>query len=168
MKSDLEKKAIAILDASNDLAIATVRHDGFPQNTTVSFVHDGLTLFIGVGRDSQKARNMRRDPRVSLTVTPPYSDWDHIRGLSMAARATEMTTEEESAEIVGMMLKRFPQIANMDPMEGIMPAFFRIVPTILSILDYSLGFGHTDTITVDDTDIADTRESMQHKWLIPT
>jgi Pyridoxamine 5'-phosphate oxidase len=167
MKDALEAKAVEILEASRDVAIATIRPDGFPQNTTVSFVHDGLTLFIGVGSDSQKARNMRRDSRVSLTLTPPYSDWNHIRGLSMAAKAAEMTTAEESAEIVGLMLKRFPQIANMAPMEGVMPAFFRLTPTILSVLDYSLGFGHTDTFAVDDTDIAESLDSMKHKWLLP-
>tara|TARA_R110000796_G_scaffold115840_5_gene228042 strand:- start:11829 stop:12341 length:513 start_codon:yes stop_codon:yes gene_type:complete len=168
MKADLEAKAVQILEASRDAAIATIRSDGFPQNTTVSFVHDGLTLFIGVGSDSQKARNMRRDARVSLTITPPYQDWDHIQGLSMAAHAAEMTTQEESAEVIGLMLKRFPQIENMDPMEGVMPSFFRLTPSVLSVLDYSLGFGHADTFTVTDTDIAESLESMKHKWLLPT
>ena len=167
MKAKLKAKALKILEACPDIAIATVRDDGFPQATTVSFAHDGLAIYIGVGLMSQKAHNMRRDPRVSLTLTPPYKAWNEITGLSMAARAEEVTLAEEAAQVGKLMVKRFPQIAELD-MEALGGGtLFRITPTVLSILDYSIAFGHTDNVTVDEFDIAESLESMQHKWLVP-
>jgi nitroimidazol reductase NimA-like FMN-containing flavoprotein (pyridoxamine 5'-phosphate oxidase superfamily) len=49
--------------------------------------HDGLTLYFLCAPESQKAANLARDDRVSLTIdhaTPQVMD---ITGLSMAARA---------------------------------------------------------------------------------
>ncbi|MGZ3239946.1 MAG: pyridoxamine 5'-phosphate oxidase family protein, partial [Burkholderiaceae bacterium] len=46
-----------ILDKAKDLTLATVRPDGYPQATTVSYAHDGLTIYVGVGKDSQKIAN---------------------------------------------------------------------------------------------------------------
>ena len=168
MKAALKAKALDILDSCHDLAIATSRPDGFPQATTVSFVHDGLTLYIGVGITSQKASNLRKDPRASVTMTPPYKDWDDITGLSMAVHAEEVTLAEDIKMIGKLMLKRFPQIADMaTPAEMNTATFYRLTPQIISVLDYAKGFGHADTVSVDNYDIAESLESMQHKWLIP-
>lgn len=38
------------------MTIATIRDDGYPQATVVGFVHDGLTIYFGSDRNSQKAR----------------------------------------------------------------------------------------------------------------
>jgi hypothetical protein len=40
----------------------------------------------------------------------------------------------------------------------------RIMPEVVSILDYSKGFGHTDLVTVTDRDLADFVESRRHHW----
>ena len=167
MKDKLRTKAVEIMEACQDLAIATLRKDGFPQNTTASFVHDGLEIFFGVGADSQKARNMRRDPRVSITMTPPYEDWSHIRGLSLAGQAREVTSDEEIRQIARLMVRRFPQLAGMELPEVSGATFFRVMPTVISVLDHEKGFGHADTVRVQDNDIAESLESMKHKWLIP-
>ncbi|MYM75362.1 pyridoxamine 5'-phosphate oxidase family protein, partial [Duganella sp. FT134W] len=76
-----------LLGAAQDLTLATIRPDGFPQATVVSYVHDGLTLYAGIGLNSQKAHNIRQNDKVSATITPPYADWRHIRGLSLAGTA---------------------------------------------------------------------------------
>jgi nitroimidazol reductase NimA-like FMN-containing flavoprotein (pyridoxamine 5'-phosphate oxidase superfamily) len=57
MQPAVRDQIIAILDGANDMAIATVRDDGYPQATTVSYVHDGLTIYFGCGVSSQKASN---------------------------------------------------------------------------------------------------------------
>lgn len=166
MKDELERKAVSILEDCHDLALATLREDGFPQATTVSFTHDGLEVFFGVGAESQKATNMLRDPRVSITATAPYDTWNHIRGVSLAGRASELTTEEEISQSVERMMKRFPQVADMEPVMAEGVKFFRVTPFVVSVLDYSKGFGHTDMIHLDDRDIAESLESMKHRWVV--
>ena len=56
--------------------LATVRKDGRPHVVPVWFYLDGDTLLFTTGGESLKYKNMKRDPRVSITIddqTPPYS-----------------------------------------------------------------------------------------------
>jgi general stress protein 26 len=167
VKHQLQRKMIDILSRCMDMSIATVRADGSPQATVVSFVHDGLLLYFGCGAGSQKAANISRDPRVAVTMTAPYADWMAINGLSIAATATEVTAPAEIAEVGRLMLQRFPQIAAMPAAEVEAGKLFRVKPQIVSVLDYSFGFGHTDLVAVEAGDIAETLGSMRHHWLVP-
>ena len=56
--------------------LATTRADGRPHVVPIWFQMDGDTLVFTTGQDSVKAKNIRRDPRISLCVddeTPPYA-----------------------------------------------------------------------------------------------
>lgn len=88
MHPPLRDQIITILDGAKDMIIATVREDGYPQATTVSYVHDELTIYFGCGVSSQKAINIARNSKVSLAINLPYSNWNEIRGLSLAGRAS--------------------------------------------------------------------------------
>lgn len=44
---------------------------GEPQSTPVWFDWDGEHLLIAVGPDSQKFRNLQRDPRLSVSIIDP-------------------------------------------------------------------------------------------------
>ena len=167
MKHELQQKTIGILSRCMDMTIATIRPDGSPQATVVSFVHDGLLLYFGCGAGAQKAANISRDPRVSIAMTEPYEDWMAIKGLSMAAAATEVTVPAELAGIGRLMLQRFPQISAISATEAAPVKLFRVRPVVVSVLDYSLGFGHADLVAVEAGDIAVTLGSMRHHWLVP-
>ena len=154
MKSALHDKIVTILDRCPDMTIATVRPDGAPQATVVSFVHDGLQIYFGTGREAQKALNIEREPRVSVTVTAPYADWQHIEGVSLAGIAGEVTSAQEKALVDKLMFDRLPQL--MDSIEQFQneTKLFRVRPTLVSVLDYSKGFGHTDLVAVHADDLA--------------
>jgi len=65
MFTNAQRQQIAsVLGVANDLAIATVRPDGWPQVTTVSYVADGTRIYFGTWAKSQKAQNIARDPRI--------------------------------------------------------------------------------------------------------
>src|SRR5918995_2805788 len=99
MDDMLRRQILEILDRHRIMTLATLRPDGWPQATTVGYANDGLTLYFLCGLESQKAANLARDDRVSLTIdhdTPQVMD---ITGLSMAARAQVVVdpTEAEKA-----------------------------------------------------------------------
>jgi len=96
MDPELSREIISILDDANDMTIATVREDGYPQATTVSYVNDGLKIYFGCAAESQKAKNLARNSKVSLTVNLPYASWAEIRGLSLGGRAELVTISERS------------------------------------------------------------------------
>jgi len=56
--------------------LATVRKDGRPHVVPIWFDLDGDAIVFTTGGESVKAKNMKRDPRVSICVddeTPPFS-----------------------------------------------------------------------------------------------
>ena len=87
MEEKIRKKILTLLDEHRIMTIATLRPDGWPQATTVGYVNEGLTLYFLGGLDSQKAANLARDDRVSLTIDHDTPDLMAITGLSMAAHA---------------------------------------------------------------------------------
>lgn len=134
----------AILGLASDLAIATLRPDGWPQVTTVSFVADGTRIYFGTWTKSQKAQNIERDPRVSISVTPPYTEWSNIRGLSMSGNAVRVTDSAELGRVFELMVSKFPQIGQFVKADDVEMALYRVDPEVVSILDYAQGFGHTE------------------------
>jgi general stress protein 26 len=148
MDSALQETIVAILARANDMTIATVRPDGYPQATTVGYVNDGVTLYFGTAANSQKARNIALCDKVSLTVNLPYDRWETIQALSMGARATRLADRAEIAKVGRLILKKFPQGADFGPEEADSIALFAVKPVVVSVLDYRKGFGHTELVKV--------------------
>jgi len=151
MDAAMRNEAVSILEAGKDLTVATLRADGGPQATTVSYASEGLTIYFGCDARSQKAQNLARDDRVSVTVNLPYGHWNEIRGLSAGGRAHRITDPRETARVGSLFLKKFsPEIeAYLSPNGGEL-ALFRLEPQVISLLDYRQGFGHTDLVRVDE------------------
>jgi nitroimidazol reductase NimA-like FMN-containing flavoprotein (pyridoxamine 5'-phosphate oxidase superfamily) len=130
------------------MTIATLRPDGWPQATTVGYANDGLTLYFLCGPDSQKAANLARDDRVSLTIDHDTPQVMEITGLSMAAHAQAVADSAEGEKALRMLMLKYPQQASL-PLPMPSPAdvrIFRVTPTVISVLDYTRGFGHTDLV----------------------
>ena len=142
----LKQEILSILDDASDMTIATVREDGYPQATTVSYVNNGLNIYFGCAANSQKAKNIARDSKVSLTVNLPYTSWNDIRGLSIGGRAERITNPQEVAQATQLMFEKFPQIARYAPAELEDIVLFRVTPEVISVLDYRKGFGHSDVV----------------------
>ncbi|HLT18926.1 MAG TPA: PPOX class F420-dependent oxidoreductase [Thermomicrobiales bacterium] len=71
-----------ILDGKNFATLATLNEDGSPHTSVVWFEREGDHLLITITDRRKKARNLARDPRVSLSVLDlenPYRTVD-IRG----------------------------------------------------------------------------------------
>lgn len=147
MDQSFKDFVLQVIDGAADLTLATLRPDGYPQATTVSYAHDGLNLYVGIGSRSQKAENIRHNNKVSLTINLPYKDWREIKGLSMSALAEIVQDRTAIDTAKACLLKRFPQITEWgDAAIASDMAFLKITPQVISILDYSKGFGHTELV----------------------
>lgn len=149
MNEEVKNKILALLDQQRIMTIATLRPDGWPQATTVGYVNEGLILYFLCGLDSQKAANLARDDRVSLTIDHDTPQVMEITGLSMAARAQRVVDQAEAEKVLRMLPLKYPEQVSLP---GPMPTpeqvrIFRVMPTVISLLDYSKGFGHTDLVT---------------------
>jgi nitroimidazol reductase NimA-like FMN-containing flavoprotein (pyridoxamine 5'-phosphate oxidase superfamily) len=149
MDEEIRGKILTLLDQHRIMTVATLRPDGWPQATTVGYVNEGLALYFLCGLDSQKARNLALDNRISLTIDHDTANLMTITGLSMAARADAVDDRAEAEKVLRMLPLKYP---DAPPLPMKMPSpdeirLFRVTPTVISVLDYSKGFGHTDIVT---------------------
>jgi nitroimidazol reductase NimA-like FMN-containing flavoprotein (pyridoxamine 5'-phosphate oxidase superfamily) len=150
MDDSLRDKILALLNEHRIMTVATLRADGWPQATTVGYANEGMTIWFLCGLESQKAKNLARDDRVSITIDHDTADIMAITGLSMAARAHRVTDRREAEKVIRMLPLKYPDAApataslkmpNPDEV-----AIFRVEPKIISVLDYTKGFAHTDLV----------------------
>src|ERR1043165_2664083 len=104
----IRAKILRLLDQHRIMTIATLREDGWPQATTVGYANEGLRLYFLCGLDSQKAANIARDNRVSLTIdhdTPKVMD---TTGVSMGARPQVVDDPSEGEKALSLLMQKYP------------------------------------------------------------
>ena len=164
MNQQLKQKIIDLLNGDRIMTIATSRADGWPQATIVGYANDGLLIYSMIARADQKWANILRDPRVSIAVGRDYPDPMQIKGLSIAARALEVTDADERERVAAIFLQRYPEYATMPtPAANEMP-LVRFTPEIVSVLDYSKGFGHSDLLRTTDMNLPEVIDSPRTHW----
>ena len=149
MNEAIRRKILQLMDQHRIMTIATLRPDGWPQATTVGYANDGLTLYFLCGPNSQKAANLARDDRVSLTIDHDTPQVMEITGLSMAAHALAVVDPAEGEKALRMLMLKYPQQGSI-PLPMPTPAdvrIFRVTPAVICVLDYTKGFAHTDLVT---------------------
>ncbi len=156
MEAIFKQRIVELLDEHRIMTIATNRPDGWPQATVVGYTNHELTIYAVVGRTGQKFANITRDPRVSIAIAKDYPEPVEIKGLSMAARAVAVADPAEIGRATQLLFERYPEyktfMAALQPDVSDM-VFLRIVPEVVSILDYSKGFGHSDLARVTASDL---------------
>jgi len=148
MDNAIRTKILKVLDKHRLMTVATNRPDGWPQATTVGYVNDGLTLYFVCSLKSQKAYNLSRDSRISLTIDDDVSDPTAITGLSMAAHAFLVSDAAEQAKAMRLLGERYPEYTKflMPKPEDI--RIYRVKPKVISVLDYSKVLGHVKLVTI--------------------
>ena len=68
MTVTLNDKVRALVDGRNYAVLATVNPDGAPQTSPMWIDRDGDDVLFCTVRGRRKDRNLRRDPRVSITI----------------------------------------------------------------------------------------------------
>jgi general stress protein 26 len=164
MKNTLKQLIVGLLGEHRIMTIATNRPDGWPQATFVRYANDGLVLYSFIARNGQKYANIRGDPRVSIAIGKDYPQPLSIKALSMAARALVIEDSSEVDRAAALLLHRYPEYRVMPRPNPAEVPLIRITPEVISVLDYSKGFGHTDVVTVSDRDLEDFVESRRHHW----
>jgi general stress protein 26 len=176
--SRLKALVLAVLDEHRVMTLATNRPDGWPQATMVGYVNDGFLLYCFVARNTQKFANIQRDPRISIAIGSDAPNPADIRGLSLAGHATEVTDPAEFDDVARLRLKRYPEYATLKPPSGedgapfritakpdpASVALLRIAPDIISVLDYSKAFGHSEALTFSDRDLDVHLGTHSHGW----
>lgn len=131
------------LKSHRNMTLATVRADGYPQATTVAYANDGLTLYFACDRNSQKARNLRRSPKVSLAINKDRAGWTKITGLSMGGTAKILQRPADTKRALMLLSRKFKEMKGFSEEDLKATVFVRVQPKVVSMLDYRRGFGWT-------------------------
>ncbi len=160
----LRAVTMRVLEGNRIMTIATNRRDGWPQATMVGYANDGFELYFFVARLSQKFANIKNDSRVSVAIGEDFSDPLEIKGVSLAGRAQQVTDGKEFERAVAIFLKRFPEYADWPHPTPSLSPMMKVTPTILSVLDYSKGFGHSDLVTIGNDNLAPEGLQARSEW----
>ncbi len=82
--------------------LSTLMEDGSPQSSPVWIDTDGPLLLVNSAEGRVKDRNIRRDPRVALSVSDPQNPY---RTLMIRGRVSKITNEGAEAHIDRMAKK---------------------------------------------------------------
>lgn len=160
----MELKAIEILNNHRLMTVATLRSDGWPQATLVGYANEGLLIYFLISRRSQKFENIRRDDRVSIAIGSDFTDPHQIRGLSIAANASEVTDKDQRDRSYDLFIARHPEFAQFPKPDFARAAMMRAPCKLVSVLDYSKGFGHADLLTIGASHLVEMQPARPDDW----
>jgi PPOX class probable F420-dependent enzyme len=105
--------------------LATLMPDGRPQVTPVWIDYDGKSLIVNTAKGRMKDRNMRRDPRVSLSILDPENPY---RYLEVRGKVSEVTEKGADAHIDKMAKKYLDKDKYPFRQPGEVRVLFKITP----------------------------------------
>ncbi len=147
----MEQPALEILDDNRIMSIATVRADGWPQSTIVGYANDGWRLYFLISRTSQKFANISHDNRISVSVGHEPRQLRDIKAVYAGCCAREVTDTRERSHAWQLLAKRHPNLTDLAPPQKDEVATMVAECRYVSVLDYSLGLGHTEALTIEAT-----------------
>ena len=108
MTSDL----LGTLGRSGLGVLVTIKRDGRPQLSNITYLYDGERIRISLTDDRAKTRNLRRDPRASLYVNGPRG-----RSYVVVEGKAELTpvAADEQDEVVEQLVAYYRDAAGEHP-----------------------------------------------------
>jgi nitroimidazol reductase NimA-like FMN-containing flavoprotein (pyridoxamine 5'-phosphate oxidase superfamily) len=148
----MEQPAITILDDNRIMTIATVRPDGWPQATIVGYANQGFRIYFLIYRNSQKFRNIALNNRVAITVAHEPAQLSDIKAVYAGCAVHEVIDLAERSRAWELLAKRHPNLTDLAPPQGGEVATMAADCKHLSVLDYGQGLGHSESLTLADTE----------------
>lgn len=143
MDETIRSKILEVLRDHHTMVLATIRPDGYPQATTVNYIHDDLTVYFATDATSQKAGNIKLNNKVSVAVASETQDFYKLRGLSMSGIAKRVSDKQRSEELALRLFQVLPQSKRYVPENPKRLAVYEIRPVAIALVDYASGFGKT-------------------------
>jgi nitroimidazol reductase NimA-like FMN-containing flavoprotein (pyridoxamine 5'-phosphate oxidase superfamily) len=147
----MEQPALKILNDNRIMSIATVRPDGWPQSTIVGYANEGWRLYFLVYRTSQKFENISHDDRISVSVGHEPRELRDIKAVYAGCHAREVADTKEKSHAWQLLAERHPNLTDLAPPQKDEVATMVAECRYVSVLDYSQGLGHAESLTVEAT-----------------
>jgi len=91
---NITKEAIKILEGKNFASLATINSDGSPQVSVVWIDYKDNHILINTAKNRIKTNNMKRDPRVSISVTDAKNPYYQITFKGIVKNISESNADD--------------------------------------------------------------------------
>lgn len=98
----LTDKAMKMIEGKNFATVVTLMPDGSPHATIVWIDHNAENLIVNTSIGRRKEKNMRRDPRVAISIFDSQNPYNSI---SIKGKVARITEEGADAHIDKMSMK---------------------------------------------------------------
>jgi PPOX class probable F420-dependent enzyme len=100
----LDPRVRSVLDAASYAHLATVLPDGSPHSTPVYAGTRGDQIVFFTGPTMRKARNLRRDPRLALSIVPADNPFEPI---AIRGRVVDWLEGDEAWDIIDRLVAKY-------------------------------------------------------------
>jgi nitroimidazol reductase NimA-like FMN-containing flavoprotein (pyridoxamine 5'-phosphate oxidase superfamily) len=108
---------------------ATVSAEGVPHLVPVCHVLAGQKLYIGSGKDATKVRNLKANPRITVTVDEYSEHWDGLKGVMVQGHARLIERGPEFTRARGRLYEKFPQYPKEAALAASDSVIIEVTPT---------------------------------------
>jgi len=139
-------RSVDLLNSESTLTLATCGADGAPHAASLFYLaDDDQRLFWFSSARSRHSRNLKRDPRASVTVHAPTADWRKIRGLQMQGSARPVADRELRRTIAAAYSERF-RLGRLFQALIARSRLYCFEPCSIRYIDNNRGFGFKCTV----------------------
>ena len=89
--------------------VATTGASGVPHLVPVCHVLAGGKLYFASGDDARKVKNLRENPRVTVTVDVYSDHWDLLKGVMIQGRAKLIERGPRFRRVRDLLYRKYPQ-----------------------------------------------------------
>lgn len=138
--AELKKVLSNVLELST-MSLATCGPGGEPHAADVYFASDdGLTLYFFSDQESQHGMDIRRDPRVAITIHADRSGWEQILGVQMRGLIDVIVSKTAWQRAWEVYRDKFPFVSQLEDVIA-ENQLFGFVPHWIRLVDNNQGFG---------------------------
>ena len=134
-----------LLKSESTLTLATCGPDGAPCAAPLFYLPDGHQLYWFSSARSAHSRNLKRDPRASVTVYAATADWRKIRGVQMQGSARPVADRELRRTIAAAYAERF-HLGRLFQALMARSRLYCFEPCSIRYIDNTRGFGFKGTV----------------------
>ena len=101
---ELHPEVLSLAAGANYAAVTTLLPDGHPQTQITWIDSDGTHLLVNTPTSTQKYRNVRRDPRITVTI---WNRDDPFQYAEVRGRVVETTTGEAAWAHINTLARKY-------------------------------------------------------------
>ena len=117
-----------LLDGRNFATVATVNPDGGPQTSVVWILREGDTVAFSTTAGRRKARNLARDPRISVSVFDTANPYH-----SVEIRGTAELVEDTGKSLPKALSRKYLGEDPPPEPDGVVRLIVRVTPDKVNI-----------------------------------